>query len=69
MANRELNGRKLTNKQQLERLTTYCFDKFDLASGMADLADLADHERRKEAIRARRWFKRGQQYAQLKDWI
>jgi hypothetical protein len=68
MTNKPLNGRKLTSKQQLDRLVEHCFDRFDCASGLADLADLAEHERHKENIRAQRWFKRGSRYAQLRDW-
>jgi hypothetical protein len=69
MTDRELTGRKLTNRQQLDRLVTYCFDKFDLSDGMADLADLAEHERAKYAIRRQRWGKRATRYAQIRDWL
>jgi hypothetical protein len=65
----ERNGRKLTNKDQLDRLVSYCFDKFDICDAFAELADLAEHERQKYAIRRKRWGKRATRYAQIRDWL
>lgn len=66
----QTNGRKPPPKAELDRLVTFCFDRFDMLDGITNCcSDLPEKERKLNQRRMQRWFKRGQRLAQIRDWV
>ena len=65
-----ITGRKTPERNQLDRLVEFCYDRFDLLDGLTNVCrDLPENERRRNHIRMQRWAKRAQRYDELRDWV
>ena len=62
-------GKKVPSKSRLDRLVTFCFDRFDLCCGMLDLFQPDTKEYRDTARRATIWRKRADSFDKLRNWV
>jgi hypothetical protein len=66
-----INGqyKKLPPPNRLDKLVTFCYDRFDLHSGSLDLYQPDSKDYKLTQRRALRWKRNAERYARLRDWM
>jgi hypothetical protein len=54
-------------KTYLNKLVSFCFDRFDCHIELANMLDLSEAEHKIETLRAGRWWDRAHDFAALRD--
>jgi hypothetical protein len=62
-------GRPLPDPNRLDRLISFCYDRFDVACGSLDLYHQGSDEYRATQRSANKWYKRATALARLREWM